>query len=291
MLKRFAEGLRQFVSWWTVGRVGLALAILGVVATVAGHLAQYGRFDLQQVYQDLYANLGTELLSIAITVLIIDQLAQRRDEQQRREREREREQIKLEHEKERLIRQLGSSMNVHAKRAAEELRAQGWLEDGSLVKAPLTGANLEGANLRHANLAAARLFRANLKGAGMFRANLERAQLRGAKLQGARLGSANLRHANLAGANLEDTYLSGAKLEGANLLKANLKGARGIKAERFAGCRCLYGATMPGGERYDGRHKLSGDLELARRDGIDAEDTAALDKWYKSDSVGKDISK
>lgn len=291
MVKRLGEMGRAFVAWWSVGKVGLALAILGIVATLTGHLDQYGAFSFRDLFHDLYANLGTELMSIAITVLIIDALAERREEARRAAREAVKAEAELASKKEGLLRQLGSSMNRDAKRAAERLRAEGWLEDGSLVAARLTGANLQGADLRHANLAAARLFRANLQGAGLYKANLEKAQLRAANLREARLGSANLRYANLSGANLEGAYMAGAWLEGADLLRVKLMGVRGLAETRLAGVRRLLGATLPDGTRYDGRYELAGDLEMAERDGVDTGDADAMAAWYADEASGRKRTK
>jgi uncharacterized protein YjbI with pentapeptide repeats len=263
--------------------MGLALALVGLAVTAGGHLDQYGTVMLRELFRDLYANLGAELLSIALTVLIIDTLYERREEARRLELQEEKKQAKIELEKDRLLRQLASSINTETMRAAEELRGQGWLEDGTLMNARLSGANLEGADLRHADLRVARLFRANLKNAGLYRADLERAQLRAAKLQGARLGSANLRWANLAGANLREAYLSGVMLVGANLLKANLKDARGLSDSRLADCHCLRGATLPDGSKYDGRFNLKGDLDLARKDGVDTDNPEMMARWYAGD--------
>jgi len=291
MATRFREMVRRFLAWWTVGRMGLTLAIIGLAATLGGHLDQYGRFNLRQLFDDFYANVGTELLSIALTVLIIDALAERREEERRSERDREKQRAKQEQEKERLLRQLGSSINTQTQRAAEELRALGWLEDGTLMEVRLNGANLEGADLRHADLRVARLFRVNLKNAGLYRADLEKAQMRAANLQGARLGSANLRWANLAGANLEGAYLSGARLQGANLLKANLKDTRGLSDSRLADCHCLRGATMPDGSLYDGRFSLKGDWQLAHKDGVDPDDPQQMKRWYAGELPVRKTSK
>ena len=67
--------------------------------------------------------------------------------------------------KQRLVHKLGSSINLEARRAAEELRMLGWLTDGSLEAVELIGANLEGVDLRGAVLRNARMYRANLSGA------------------------------------------------------------------------------------------------------------------------------
>jgi uncharacterized protein YjbI with pentapeptide repeats len=161
-------------------------------------------------------NLSTEFLSIAVTVLVIDRLVAVRDKQ------------KL---KEQLIRQMGSRSNVFTLSAVPEIRAYGWLTDGSLREADLGKANLEDADLREADLQAARLFFANLSvanlgGANLSEANLDTADLRAANLQDADLTMAGLRGARLNGAKLQRVNLRQANLQGADLWLANLQEAQ-----------------------------------------------------------------
>ena len=119
-----------------------------------------------------------------------------------------------------LIEQLSSKVNEKAVRAAEEMRARGWLQDGSLEGAKLWRANLAGAILHNANLAGADLWGANLVGA-----DLQGANLTGAKLNNANLTDADLQDANLANADLFDTNLIGTDLQGANLTGVDLEHA------------------------------------------------------------------
>jgi predicted kinase len=74
-----------------------------------------------------------------------------------------------------------------AARTLEEIRARGWLVDGTLQGAHLQGANLPGAWLARANLQ-----HAGLMGADLRRANLYAAILRGADLYKADLAGASL---------------------------------------------------------------------------------------------------
>ncbi|MEL6407170.1 MAG: pentapeptide repeat-containing protein [Chloroflexota bacterium] len=174
--------------------------------------------------EDLYANGGAELLSIAITVLVIESLNSRRSIRER---------------KEELIFQMAGDEPLHTKEAARMLRHKGWLEDGSLQGAGLRSANLEGASLRNANLE-----RANLESASLEGANLESASLEGANLE-----SANLESANLESVNLEGAHLYKANLERAQLIEANLKSARlseaNLKSARLSEAN-LQGAILEG---------------------------------------------
>jgi uncharacterized protein YjbI with pentapeptide repeats len=213
-------------DWLTVNRVGLLLLTLAIVSGVGGYLHQYPEgLDLSALVADFYANVSTELTSIAVTVLIIDALNRRRDRMQHERSEREQ-----------LMRALGSSVNEVARRAAEELRARGWLTDGSLQGADLRIANLEGAKLWKADLQGANLQWAKLKGANLngsilvganlTQANLQAARLGGADLRGAALFEARLYRVNFSGALLCDADLRRAHLEGARLIGADLRGAR-----------------------------------------------------------------
>ncbi len=218
----------------------------GALASLWG-IARNGDWD------GMLLNLGTELIGAFVTFILLDWLLGSHEQREALAR-------MIEQHKERLIRQLGSSVNTEAKRAAEELRAQGWLEDGSLVRIALIGADLEGVDLRRADLGGARFYRANL---------------RGAKLTGA-----NLENAILTGANLEEAWLVGANLQEAFLAGANLRGVKKVGAKCLAQARRLKGATMPDGDRYDGRFCLPGDLGQAKKNGVDIEDPAVLAKWY-----------
>jgi len=137
----------------------------------------------------LLQNFGTEMAGAIATFLLFELIVGNRQE------------------KERLIRVFGSQDNAIAKHAIEELRAHGWLEDGSLY----------GANLRRANLQGTVLIGANLQGTVLIGANLQRANLWDANLQGANLRDANLQRANLWNANLQGTNLRDANLQGAKL--------------------------------------------------------------------------
>lgn len=110
-LNNFRERSDDYIN---VGNVGIALAILSGVVTVIGYLNLHSGLDLGAVInnllRDFYSNISAELASIAMTVLIIDRLNQRRDRQTEERRQ-----------KERLIHELQVS-NDSARRAIETLR-------------------------------------------------------------------------------------------------------------------------------------------------------------------------
>ncbi|MEV2238410.1 pentapeptide repeat-containing protein [Micromonospora sp. NPDC049891] len=181
-----------------------------------------------QFVRDFYANAATTLLSISLTVLLVDRLYARRE---------------AEYQKQQLIREMGSSDKGFALRAAKEIRAQGWLTDGSvhdcdLSQAALSGAFLNDAVFERVTFDGAFLNDSRMKGArisgGTYRATHFTDAVMddlvvedGADFIGAYLAGASLRHAQLAGATLEETDffrsdLSNANLTGARLRRANL---------------------------------------------------------------------
>jgi uncharacterized protein YjbI with pentapeptide repeats len=229
-----------------IHKVGLLLLELAALTLLVGFLDQHGTLYLGHLVEDLlhdyYANISTELASIAVVVLIIDKLYQRRE---------------MEQEKRDLSIRMGSGDNALAREAVHKLRVGGWLDDGTLSYAYLEGANLHEADLSGATLSRAILRKADLTGAILCRADLAEADLRRANLTGVDLskfgstlsdhgprsglwkydlyrdkvpgdvfGVADLHKADLRGANLTD-----ARLDGANLREANLRGANLTRAK------------------------------------------------------------
>ncbi|MEL6406935.1 MAG: pentapeptide repeat-containing protein [Chloroflexota bacterium] len=102
-----------------------------------------------------------------ITVAVLERLNARRQDKQ---------------ELTRLKALLGSNEAVVTKIAISELRARGWLRDGSLRDASLFRANLSSSDLEEADLSGANLGKANLSGADLRKANLAHANLNNATL-------------------------------------------------------------------------------------------------------------
>lgn len=90
-----------------------------------------------------------------------------------------------------LVREMGSSSNVIALRAVEELREEGLLVDGRLNGEIFFGADLKNADLSGANMAGV---------------DLRFADLRGANLQNADFSGADLRYTLLSGTNTRDLF-------------------------------------------------------------------------------------
>ena len=255
-------------------RFGLASVIavvLGIAASVSVWLAR-GPEDWRQ----LGLRMATELVGAVMVYLLIEVVIGGTDQ--------------VAEEKTRLIRELGSGVNQMAVEAAERLRLRGWLVDGSVKGADLSGANLQGADLRDANLQGVDLIGANLQGAILWDADLQGAELIGANLQGATLWnadlqgaflkSAKLQGATLEVANLEGAFLTYADLEGANLKYANLEGAtlwgadlqgadlRGANLQAYLRDASLQGADLRGAN-LQGAYLWGADLQGADLEGAE----------------------
>jgi hypothetical protein len=237
-----------------VRTIGLILGLLAFGSAAYGYIRLHDTFDLLTLIGDFYANISAELGSIAITVLIVDRLNQRRenrdlarrDEERRQEearREQERREDALRQLKEQLVREAGSPIHATAVTAVDTIRKRGWLgrkymvvipddTEALLQKADLSRADLHesdlshvdlsGADLAGANLASTFLFRINLSGAFLYDTDLSGADLREANLSGTRWSSANLTNACLEDVNLSGGDLTGVRLMGVNLGRANL---------------------------------------------------------------------
>lgn len=175
-----------------------ALGILGLVIFLSGYIYLYHHFDYKALVNDFYANVAVDLLSIAITVLVLDRLNQRRVEN--------REQTEKQH----ILTQIGSANNDFSLEAVKLADRNGWVTDGSLQNLDLSGANLEGAYLAHA-----RLNNTNFQNSRLYRADLSNADLSEAILDNADLTRAILRTANLRGASFRNAVLNGTDLKGA----------------------------------------------------------------------------
>lgn len=152
----------RFVDWWDVRRVAVLLLGFALLIGTVGYLNQQNKIPVHlPVFADFYANITTDLLSIALTVLVIDSLNERRATKK---------------EKQNLILQMSSPTNSIALEAVRILRMQGWLTDGTL----------HGANLLRANLQKAYLEKADLQGVSFYKADLRDAYLQGSNLRGVR---------------------------------------------------------------------------------------------------------
>ncbi len=220
--------------------------ILGGVALIAGGVLLGAiMFSGDAGYP---TNLFTEVLSLGVTVFVLNLLAKRREDSVL---------------KGRLVQQLGSNFNVVALTALEEMGYRGWLQDGSLAGTNLSRADLRGANFGKANLtnvsfASRRYGNARLdantrlpdetfwheaydityldrftnpdhpqywQGFGLRDTNLTRRDFADANLRGADMYRCNLWGATLERANLQQAVLQYARLRLAKLAEADLQQA------------------------------------------------------------------
>ncbi|MDX2162850.1 MAG: pentapeptide repeat-containing protein [bacterium] len=231
--------MKRLRRWWKgqSGSARLRLGLLFILVTLAAGFSAAGLLNSGD-WGGFFLNLGTELAGAALTFVLLDQLLANRE---RREAiEEQAAQMKT-----MLIDRMASAVREVAVPAADELRRQNWLLDGSMVQVDLRRANLERVNLANADLREVNLYRARLNQADLWRANLADADLGGAWLNSARLWDVNLeganlwqaraqnadfRRANLGNAEVNETKLDGADLREVSFKGANLRDARLIGA-------------------------------------------------------------
>jgi len=239
------------------------LLILAIILGILGFYIRYHFSEQKEIDNWILAfiiDLAPEMVGMAFTVVVIDELNQRRLDQQ---------------EKDRLVAQVKSPVRDMAVEALRLVRENNWLNEvlkryeydlsgvqwqgANLLEAHLPGVNLfgshlPGANLNNANLQEGNLREANLHKVDLSWANLQEANLREANLHRAILGEANLEKAGLVDTNLEETvfqeanlkeaYVQGAYLRGANLMHANFERAN-LSSANLQGAY-LFGANLQG---------------------------------------------
>ena len=248
---------------WQMHRPWIILAVFSLIIFSAGQMLDYGRFDLRQAFIDNYANLSTELLSIALTLSVISVLSR---QQARLQRDEEREKVSL-------LKRLPIAPKEEKQEIIKRLRDTDYLVDGTLHNVAMPNADLRDLNLSNAdmegiNLAGARLQNSDLNGADLQGANLTKAlmkftrfqharlieaNLSRANLQQADLSSADLRYADLELADLRGAVLDEADLRGTNLKDANLCGAcleLQFNGSPFSEAKLDGATTLPDGSKW-----------------------------------------
>ena len=157
-----------------------------------------------------------------------------------------------------IISKLRSSENKRVLEAVGELRAHGWLSDGTLKNIALIHAHLEGADLMNADL----------EGVDFHQAHMEFTDL----------SSANLTDAKMVRATFKKANLSKTDMTGADLFKANLVDAIGLTPAQLRTTKRLIGATLPDGKLYDGRYNLEGDMQFLAWSRINPNNPAEIAK-------------
>ncbi len=162
--------LKRISKLFDLQNIAFLMMGLSVLIGILGFSVQNDFFSLKGLSNDFYANISTELLSISITVLVIDRLIKKRD---------------ISELKKQLVREVKSKDNAIAVRALQELITQKWAKKGALRGAHLLFANLRDAYLRDVDLSYT----------WMREANFEEAFMSGTKLKGAVLVGANFKNA------------------------------------------------------------------------------------------------
>lgn len=176
--------LKRILYFFNIHNVALLLLLVSLAVGTFGYLLENGiMFDLMTLNSDFYANISTELLSISITVLVIERLIRKREETEL---------------KRQLVRELKSNDNATALRALEELNAHDWSRHGAIRRAHLLRANFKNGYLKNVDLSYT----------WMRDANFENAYMQGTKLRGAVLVGVNLKGAKA----LTSIQLSEAKM-------------------------------------------------------------------------------
>ena len=200
MIEKIREIRLRWFSRWSVRHAGFVMLVTAFIVAVIGYLnVHLNWMGPLPIVADFYANVSTELASVALTVLVIDALNERRA---------------IQREKESLILQMSSPINAVAREAVRVLRVRGWLVDGTLRRANLLRANLRKAFLEKADLREVFLLKADLSGAYLQWSNLEGAR----ELELTQL----VQVAYLRGATLQD----GSRYDGRFKLAGDLKWAR-----------------------------------------------------------------
>lgn len=177
------------------------LLLIGLLRYWEGPLPYNSKWD------NFYTNIHAELIGIGVTILAFNSLSHL---------------SQIQMEKRRLILQMGSPDNSFAIEAVRQLRSRGWLLNGTLNKADLSGANLQGAELALAHMKEANLMSTHLEDAYLAMAHVEGGKLMEAHLDNAHFEMAYLRDADLRWAQLIGTHLEGAHMQYARLDQADL---------------------------------------------------------------------
>jgi uncharacterized membrane protein len=258
----------QMVAWILIG-IATIVFIIGVTNQYCSCSFMPNLGDTANgIIGDFYANIAVDSMSIAFAILVIDWLNARWADKEL---------------KAQLIRGMRSRDNGLALQAVEELRARGWLTDGTLRGANLTAANLGGVDLKEANLERAILNHAILVDAELEGINLQHAQLEKADFRDANLSKAKLQHARLKRAKLNNARLVEANLEGTKFGLYYYEGDTRADADMttLAVARRLTGATLPNGRKYDGRLNLDKDVQQVSFLGLNISDPSSISRYYQ----------
>ena len=200
IFSRMNKFIQSYLHLPIIKRVAIFLVALAILFVEIKYL-EHGRPRLMELLKILFtefsANLVTEFLSISATILIIDEIYQRRSE---------------ENEKEDLCIQMTSPDNSFALEAVRKLIKRSWLGE-ALHKTDIECANLRGVNFNNMKLE-------DINFSNVILAN---SKMSNCKLQGSKFTGSDLTAATLVGANLRETDFQSANLTGANLASSDFQ--------------------------------------------------------------------
>ena len=193
-----------------------AYRILGAIGLVVfGALLGKNLFENDAGYNiNLYTELLGVVLSVVMTVFVIDVMNRRRDERRRQEEL-----------KKSLLLEVRSPDALEARKAIHRLNQYGWLqgENGVLRDIYLPRNKLGRVDLKLANLSNSYLYGSDLSGSSFAGATLDNSVLQNANLAGCHFNGAKMRNVDLENANLRNASLVNVDFRGANLKNANLE--------------------------------------------------------------------
>ena len=165
-------------------------------------------------FEDFYANILTELLSIAFTILIINALYDLRDQN---------------NEKKNLRLQMSSPDNAFAREAIRKLKLRGWFYEilSKIKEGELRGANLcnedfsgisfENLDLSDSKLCGVNFARVIFNGVILCKAEVKHSNLIGAEFKLSNLAQADFSDSDLSYATFKNTSLQGSIFINSNL--------------------------------------------------------------------------
>ncbi len=209
-MKQQGNHHRRFWQLWSSDRMTRVFVISLIIAGSLLYLISFwGRAQKPDFFSFL-ETLSMEFIGSAITFWLLEQLIDRK-------REEEKEMAARSLEQKELITEMSAGNNDTAINAANKLRERGWLTDGTLRGSVLILSNLMGANL--------------------IAADLQEADLRGSKLQTAILRDAKLQGANLRGAELQGADLDGTEFDRYTILPDGTLYTKNADIVKFTKCK------------------------------------------------------
>ena len=251
--------------WWKTGKFSACLPLVGILIAIVilSLFYKHGR-DVISKGDDFTLNVHTEMLGVAISVLltvfVIDTRNRRRDAERRQQDLIDR-----------LLREVRSPEGIIARHAFHELKERHLMYgDNSILRgANLMGARPGGIDLSGTKLDGANLSESDFSNSYFVDAILDDTNFFWSCLKNAVFQSASLRNANLQAANLTKVHLICANLEGAELMDARLD-----SVQLYTRMTCEISR-----EREDGTFVLEDTGQLILPDGSRATPTTDISRF------------